>query len=466
MKWENLNANKTSIYRPVNKVVDKKTDLPFVAANDHKNPVGVTTPAQRKALKMAEYESWVFYKQDESATSPRLRDRLLFTNPKYENEYLSILKDGSTMIVNKSDLNPASRSAYYFDYDTEDRFLKENKLFIENIQAMKKLSELLLTEAEIAEKAVSKKLNEWTVRDEPERFGQQIIDKAIRLGFLTHQELNADVIDAATEVATQHGEDEEIGSSDMTYIVMAFLNNIGKKTSFVNGRLTLADQSNPQPTNEISTGLARKAGYAAGDNVYQANDNGDSFAAEKGKQQGNTFTSYINPSLLEYLSNFNIKAVGISGGIRLTVRKIHGLTPSDTDLFITITPNKYSIGNGVASDIDPSLIGKMPTIIKRVQQDLAKTPTGMYETESAVGNPAALYDMDKEGGQKSSAYVSKNMPTNGIPVMENKEKEADGSNVKKKIKYKMTEDQKKMFDELRMIQEGIRKIDGNKKLLY
>lgn len=97
---------------------------------------------------------------------------------------------------------------------------------------------------------------------------------------------------------------------------------------------------------------------------------------------------------------------------------------------------------------------------------LNPAPQTTSEGETAVGNPAALYDMDKEGGQKSSAYVSKNMPSNGIPVMENKDQENECSTVRKKIRYKMTEDQKKMFDELRMIKESMRRLDGNKQLLY
>lgn len=69
------------------------------------------------------------------------------------------------------------------------------------------------------------------------------------------------------------------------------------------------------------------------------------------------------------------------------------------------------------------------------------------------------------GNTVSGAFSAKNTPEKA-PVMETKEKEIDGSTVKKKIRYKMTEDQKKMFDELRMIQESIKKLDGNRKLLY
>jgi hypothetical protein len=144
---------------------------------------------------------------------------------------------------------------------------------------------------------------------------------------------------------------------------------------------------------------------------------------------------------------------------------------------------------------------------------------GELASSGGGGSATGMYDMNKEGGQKSCAF-GKDTPEQN-PVMEDDEYNdryvddqgthrakkddqplPDGHNyniknktfqqfkggkpvetpttsnpvgqhlkecstVKKKMKkYRMTEQQKAMLDELRLIQEGIRKLEGNKKLLY
>lgn len=61
-------------------------------------------------------------------------------------------------------------------------------------------------------------------------------------------------------------------------------------------------------------------------------------------------------------------------------------------------------------------------------------------------------------GNGQSMAFGKNTPEKA-PVMES-------SVVRKKIRYKVTPEQNKMIKEIRTIQENIRKIAGNKKLLY
>jgi hypothetical protein len=68
-----------------------------------------------------------------------------------------------------------------------------------------------------------------------------ILYRSLRNRYITIEEATDEsVIGVAREVAEDHADDEEIGSSDMTFIVKEFLDGIGKKTGFENGRLTVS----------------------------------------------------------------------------------------------------------------------------------------------------------------------------------------------------------------------------------
>jgi len=68
-----------------------------------------------------------------------------------------------------------------------------------------------------------------------------ILYSSLRNKYITIEEATDEsVIGVAREVAEDHADDEEIGSSDMTFIVKEFLDGIGKKTDFENGRLVVS----------------------------------------------------------------------------------------------------------------------------------------------------------------------------------------------------------------------------------
>jgi hypothetical protein len=84
---------------------------------------------------------------------------------------------------------------------------------------------------------------EWSISDDPERFGQSIIDNCLRSEFITQAEAeNTRNKDIATECARRCADMEEIGSSDMTYIMKGFLDDIGKKTEFQDNRLVVVNE--------------------------------------------------------------------------------------------------------------------------------------------------------------------------------------------------------------------------------
>jgi hypothetical protein len=66
----------------------------------------------------------------------------------------------------------------------------------------------------------------------------QLIEKAVRSGFITLDEINERVIDSALETAQDSEEDEEVGSSDFTAYLHSFLNDAGFKVGFVKNHLT------------------------------------------------------------------------------------------------------------------------------------------------------------------------------------------------------------------------------------
>ena len=65
----------------------------------------------------------------------------------------------------------------------------------------------------------------------------QLLEKAVRKGFITLDEINERVVDSAMETAQDSEDMDEIGSSDETYFMQEFLDEAGFKTVFVEGRL-------------------------------------------------------------------------------------------------------------------------------------------------------------------------------------------------------------------------------------
>lgn len=90
------------------------------------------------------------------------------------------------------------------------------------------------------------KVNEESTLDDPEVLGRSIIHASLSWGFINNEEAeDVNIQGIANEVAWEHKDDEEIGSSDMTFIVKSFLDGMGKKTDFVNGKLVvLTEESN------------------------------------------------------------------------------------------------------------------------------------------------------------------------------------------------------------------------------
>jgi len=174
--------------------------------------------------------------------------------------------------------------------------------------------------------------------------------------------------------------------------------------------------------NEISTGLAQRA-YAA---AYTTGDKrpeiSDPIGKAKAYSQASSFSGYVNPELRTFLETKGIKVTANQNGngVILDVPSAVG-----TDrVQIEVARRHYEFIYGNVDRLGGDMLRSLPNIIKRIQADInTKAPT-----------PA---DNELE----------------------------ESSTVRKKI-YRMTEDQKKMFDELRMIQESIKKLDGNKKLLY
>ena len=66
----------------------------------------------------------------------------------------------------------------------------------------------------------------------------QLLEKAVRSGFITLDEINQQVVDSAMEVAEDSEDMDEVGSSDMTYAMKDFLEEAGFQVDFVDGRLT------------------------------------------------------------------------------------------------------------------------------------------------------------------------------------------------------------------------------------
>jgi hypothetical protein len=175
--------------------------------------------------------------------------------------------------------------------------------------------------------------------------------------------------------------------------------------------------------NEISTGLAQRAQSAAFATAEKRPEISDPIGRAKAYSQAQSFSDYVNPELRQFLETKRIKVVANQNGngVILTVPSAVGTDYTQ----IEVARRYYEFVYGNENQLGGDMLRILPNIIKRIQADInTKAP---------------------------------------VPAANELE---EGSMVKKKIRYKMTEDQKKMFDELRMIQESIKKLDGNRKLLY
>ena len=113
-----------------------------------------------------------------------------------------------------------------------------------------------------------------------------ILYSSLRNKYITIEEATDEsVIGVAREVAEDHADDEEIGSSDMTFIVKEFLDGIGKKTGFENGRLVVSKNEDMMQENYTKDSLLKALGndddaiIQLGDGsewiIYNPNSNND-----------------------------------------------------------------------------------------------------------------------------------------------------------------------------------------------
>jgi hypothetical protein len=104
-----------------------------------------------------------------------------------------------------------------------------------------KLSDYEKKRGAAIEKNIEKKTLKEGIPTDLEPLAFDILHRSLRNRYITIEEATDEsVIDAAREVAEFHADDEEIGSSDMTFIIKEFLDSIGKETGFENGRLTVS----------------------------------------------------------------------------------------------------------------------------------------------------------------------------------------------------------------------------------
>jgi hypothetical protein len=66
----------------------------------------------------------------------------------------------------------------------------------------------------------------------------QLLERAVRGGYITLDEINERVVDSAMETAQDNEDMEEVGSSDFGAYLRDFLDEAGFKVGYVNGRLT------------------------------------------------------------------------------------------------------------------------------------------------------------------------------------------------------------------------------------
>ena len=105
-----------------------------------------------------------------------------------------------------------------------------------------KLSDYEKKRGAAIEKSIEKKTLKEGIPTDLEPLAFNILYHSLTNRYITIEEATDEsVIGVAREVAEDHADDEEIGSSDMTFIVKEFLDGIGKKTDFENGRLVVSE---------------------------------------------------------------------------------------------------------------------------------------------------------------------------------------------------------------------------------
>lgn len=82
----------------------------------------------------------------------------------------------------------------------------------------------------------------------------QLLERAVRGGFITLDDINERVVDSAMETAQDSEDDEEVGSSDFTSYLHNFLDEAGFKVGYVNGKLTreFADGGSMNGSGEVN----------------------------------------------------------------------------------------------------------------------------------------------------------------------------------------------------------------------
>lgn len=172
-----------------------------------------------------------------------------------------------------------------------------------------------------------------------------------------------------------------------------------------------------QPIKELSTGLANKAADIA--SLRSQRNSADPIAAQRKGMQADNMSSYVNPAIKDAFVAVGGEAWKQGEAIVVSIPSNQG----GDNVQIQIDKDGYQVTRGDIKQLAPNILPRLQRAIQKAQQDL-KTPK---------------------------------KPTGGTPL-------AECSTGKKK--YRMTEAQKAMLDELRLLQENIRKISGNKQLLY
>ena len=108
------------------------------------------------------------------------------------------------------------------------------------------------------EKSIGKETLKEGLPTDLEPLAFDILHRSLRNRYITIEEATDEsVIGVAREVAGDHADDEEIGSSDMTFIVKEFLDGIGKETGFENGRLIVSEKNLNENKSESAYELQR-----------------------------------------------------------------------------------------------------------------------------------------------------------------------------------------------------------------
>jgi hypothetical protein len=101
----------------------------------------------------------------------------------------------------------------------------------------------------------------------------QLLERAVRGGYITLDEINERVVDSAMETAQDSEDMEEVGSSDFGAYLRDFLDEAGFKVGYVNGRLTreFADGGSFAPNASDGTAFMDNAYFADGGEIRRYN---------------------------------------------------------------------------------------------------------------------------------------------------------------------------------------------------